>query len=176
MIETLISSKTRIKLLVKFFLNSEVKSYLRNLESEFGDSTNSIRIELNRFEKAGLLLSEESGNKKMFFANKVHPLFKDIQNILFKYVGVTGLVEKIVESLGDLEAVYITGSLSQGKDVGIIDLILIGSIDKIYLNKILEKAELMIKRKIKFLVFSGKDFDLVKSDPIYIHSLLVWSK
>ena len=57
MLETLISSKTRIKLLLKFFLNSKATSYLRGLESEFGESSNGIRIELNRFEKAGMLSS-----------------------------------------------------------------------------------------------------------------------
>ena len=55
MIETLISSKTRIKLLLKFFLNSNTTSYLRSLESEFGESTNAIRVELNRLENAGML-------------------------------------------------------------------------------------------------------------------------
>jgi len=62
MIEALISSKTRIKLLLKFFLNSNATSYLRGLESEFGESTNSIRIELNRFEEAGMLTSYNQGN------------------------------------------------------------------------------------------------------------------
>ena len=66
MLETLISSKTRIKLLLKFFLNSKATSYLRGLESEFGESSNGIRIELNRFEKAGMLSSFVKGNKKYF--------------------------------------------------------------------------------------------------------------
>ena len=51
MIETLISSKTRVKLLLKFFLNSRNTAYLRNLEEEFEESTNGIRVELNKFEK-----------------------------------------------------------------------------------------------------------------------------
>lgn len=55
MIETLISSKTRVKLLMKFFLNSNNVAYLRSLEEEFQESTNGIRLELNKFEKAGFL-------------------------------------------------------------------------------------------------------------------------
>ena len=66
MIETLISSKTRIKLLLKFFLNSNNTAYLRNLENEFQESTNSIRIELNRFEDAGLLIATTEGEQKKF--------------------------------------------------------------------------------------------------------------
>ena len=79
MIQTLISSKTRVKLLLKFFLNSNAKAYLRGLETEFGDSSNAIRLEINRFEQAGMLKSEMIGNKKMFQANVEHPLFNEIR-------------------------------------------------------------------------------------------------
>src|SRR6185295_5171857 len=108
MIETLITSKTRVKLLLKFFLNSETKSYLRNLEAEFGESTNAIRLELNKFEKAGMLQTEFEGNKKLFKANVSHPLFKDINNIVFKYIGLDWIVEHIVSKLGNLKKVYLT--------------------------------------------------------------------
>lgn len=64
MIETLISSQTRIKLLLKFFLNSNTKAYLRSLESEFSESSNAIRLELNRLEQSGMLSSFMEGNKK----------------------------------------------------------------------------------------------------------------
>ena len=70
MINALITSETRIKLLRKFFLNSSTKAHLRGLESEFGESSNAIRLELNRFEAAGLLYSLREGNKKVFQANQ----------------------------------------------------------------------------------------------------------
>ena len=77
MLETLISSRTRIKLLLKFFLNAQSKGYLRSLEHEFGESTNAIRLELNKFEEAGMLSSESEGNKKVYRANPKHPLFEN---------------------------------------------------------------------------------------------------
>ena len=85
MLDTLITSKTRVKLLLKFFLNVNASSYLRALEVEFSESSNAIRLELNRFEKAGLLKSASQSNKKIFFANKEHPLYCVIHNILLKY-------------------------------------------------------------------------------------------
>ena len=88
MLDTLITSKTRVKLLLKFFLNSKTSSYLRNLESEFGESTNSIRLELNKFEEAGLLSTNMSGNKKLFKANTKHPLYFDLNSIIRKYIGI----------------------------------------------------------------------------------------
>ena len=92
MIETLISSKTRIKVLLKFFLNSTTTSYLRGLEGELGESSNSIRVELNKFEKAGLLSSFSQGNKKIFQANTKHPLYGEIHSIILKYVGPSPLL------------------------------------------------------------------------------------
>ena len=92
MIETLISSKTRVKLLLKFFLNSQATAYLRNLEDEFGESTNAIRLELNKFEEAKMLTSEPVGKKKVFKVNTAHPLFRDLHNIVMKYVGLDQIV------------------------------------------------------------------------------------
>ncbi|MCF8360467.1 MAG: hypothetical protein K9H26_17070 [Prolixibacteraceae bacterium] len=98
MLESLITSKTRIKLLLKFFLNSNTTAYLRNLATEFGESTNAIRQELNRFEDSGLLTSKINGNKKMFRANTGHPFFPEINKLLLKHSGI----DKIIEPSGVL--------------------------------------------------------------------------
>lgn len=163
MLDTLITSKTRIKLLLKFFLNSKTSSYLRNLESEFGESSNSIRLELNKFEEAGLLKTSTSGNKKVFKANTKHPMFSDIQNILMKYTGLDKIVEQVIKRLGNIELVYIVGDLAKGMDSPIIDLILVGDIDKSYLLNLTEKAEKLINKKIRFVIFSASEFELQKT-------------
>jgi hypothetical protein len=160
MLDTLITSKTRIKLLLKFFLNSKTSSYLRNLESEFGESTNSIRLELNKFEEAGLLTTSANGNKKIFKANTKHPMFSDIQNILMKYTGLDKIGEQVITRLGNVEAVYLVGELAKGMDSPIIDLILVGDIDKNYLINLTEKAEKLINKKIRFVIYSYKEFEL----------------
>ena len=133
MLETLISSRTRIKLLLRLFLNPGTTAYLRGLAEEFDESTNSIRVELNRFEDADMLLSESKGNKKYYKANNKHPLFHDINRILLKYIGVDKVIEVIIERMGKLERVYLTGDYAKGKDSGIIDLVFVGDIDKQYL-------------------------------------------
>ena len=148
MIDTLISSKTRIKLLLKFFLNSNTTAYLRSLEEEFGESTNGIRVELNKFEKAGFLDSFLKGNKKMFTANTKHPLFKEINKIILKMVGVEYVVDYILQRIGELDKVYLVGKLSTGQDSNIIDLVLVGNdINKTFLIEQIEKAEKKIDKK-----------------------------
>src|SRR4051812_35554172 len=114
MIESLISSKTRIKLLLKFFLNSKNTGYLRNLEEEFGESSNSIRLELNKLEKAKFLASSTEGNKKIFTVNTKNPIYKELHNIVMKMTGVEYVVEYVLQRIGDLHQVYLVGKLSKG--------------------------------------------------------------
>lgn len=161
MLESLITSKTRIKLLLKFFLNINNQGYLRSLESEFNESTNGIRQELNRFEHAGLLLTETEGNKKLYRANTNHPLFKDLNSIIRKFIGVEEVIEKVIDRLGNVQRVYLEGRIAQGLDSDIIDLMIIGNdIDRNYLSSLVEKAEPLIGRKIRYLVFEQADADL----------------
>lgn len=152
MLQTLVTSKTRLKLLVKFFLNASTRSYLRDLEAEFGESTNGIRVELNRFEKAGMLSSNMEGNKKMFTANIKHPLFGDIHNILLKYTGIDTVIENVLNRLGGLQKAWLIGDFARGSDSPIIDLLLVG--ENINLENLLGyigKAEELIDRKIRYL-------------------------
>ncbi len=175
MIDTLISSKTRIKLLLKFFLNSKTKAYLRSLESEFGDSTNAIRLELNRFEKAGMLTSFQNGNKKMFKANTKHPLFKEVHNLLLKHIGLDRIIENVVERLGEVEKVYLVGDFSKGLDSQIIDLIFIGNIDTGYLIELIDKVEGLINRKIRYLIYSHREFEDIDWSKLDPEPFLLWS-
>lgn len=157
MLETLISSKTRIKLLLKFFLNSNARGYLRSLASEFGESTNAIRLELNKFEEAGMLSSESEGNKKVFTANQKHPLYKSIHQMILKHVGLDHIIENITQRLGKVEAVYLTGDYAQGRDTGIIDLLFIApQLNLEYLIQLIEKMETKINRKIRYVHYPSE--------------------
>jgi len=175
MLDTLITSKTRVKLLLKFFLNSSSSSYLRGLEQEFGESTNAIRLELNRFEQAGLLTSQTQGNRKYFRANTSHPLYHDIHSILLKYVGFDQIIEKVVNKLGKVEEVYIVGDFARGRDSRVIDLIFVGSgIDREYLIRLVDKCEHLIERKIRYLVFDNGDVDEFLEEYKPSEILLLW--
>jgi hypothetical protein len=175
MLETLITSKTRIKLLLKFFLNTSSCSYLRALECEFGDSSNAIRLELNRLENASLLSSELISNRKYFRANVRHPLFADIHNIVLKYVGLDQVIKKVSEKLGDLDKVYLLGDFARGIDGKIIDLLFSGTgIDEYYLIRLINKAEKIIHRKIRYLVFSPEECDDYIKDLRATELLLLW--
>ena len=160
MLSSLITSQTRIKLLKKFFLNSSTRAHLRGLESEFGESSNGIRIELNRFEDAGLLTSLREGNKKLYQANREHPLFCDIHSIIMKETGIDRVIEKVIHRIGKLLYVYLIGDFAHGKDSPIIELILVGDdIDLEYLARKVLQAEELVGRKVNYTLLSSSDAD-----------------
>lgn len=176
MIETLISSKMRIKLLLKFFLNSSSRSYLRGLETEFGDSTNAIRLELNRFEKAGMLTSYTEGNKKYFQANTEHPLYSEVHSILMKYIGFDKIIDTVIQRLGEVRQVYIIGQFSKGIDSPVIDLMFTGSVDENYLVQLIHKAEALIKRKIRYIIYRDDEMENIDWNQFDTQPLLLWSR
>ena len=175
MLEALITSKTRVRLLVKFFLNPTMKAYLRQLADEFGESTNSVRVELNRLTEAGILESEADGNVINYKAKESHPLFPEIRSIVSKITGLDSVIEWVIQRLGDVENAYLIGDYAKGKDSGIIDVILVGKVDKSYLTELIEKSEDLVQRKIRYLVMNQIELDQYKiqnEEPI----LLLWSK
>lgn len=158
MLDTLIQSKTRLKLLLRFFLNPDSSAYLRGLAQEFDESTNAVRVELNRFEEAGLIRSHKDGNKKMYQVNTNFPMFNELQKIAFKHFGIDQIIEQVIEKLGDVEAVYMTGDLARGLDSKVVDVTLIGKdIDNSYNARLVEKAEELIGRKIRTLTYESDE-------------------
>lgn len=177
MLEALITSKTRLKLLLKFFLNSSNTAYLRGLEPEFGESTNAIRVELNRFEKAELLTSKFQGNKKYYQANTSHPLFPEIHKLLLKHIGLDKVIDKVINKLGHLSEVYLVGELAKGKNSKVIDLWFVGeNLDKNYLMNLVVKAEELINRKIRYLILDNKERNEFLKNKSKSELLLVWKK
>ncbi len=165
MLDVLISSKTRIKLLLKFFLNGSTRSYLRSLEQEFGESTNGIRVELNRLEESGMLLSAVEGNRRYYKANHQHPLYEQVHQILLKTIGIDQIIEKVIDRLGNVRQVFLVGKLARGLESPVVDLVLVGDIDQAYLQNLVEKAESLIHRKICTLVYGTEIFSESMLDP-----------
>jgi hypothetical protein len=162
MLDTLITSKTRIKLLLKFFLNIQNRGYLKKLEVEFADSSNGIRLELNKLEEAGLLRSSLEGNKKYFEANTSNPIYQEIHSLLRKYTGIDQLVEKVLNQIGELQTAYLTGTLACGLQSDQIEMLLIGDLNQAYLDELIVKAEKLMAKKITYQVFSAFEFQIKK--------------
>ncbi len=155
----LIASKTRIKLLMRLFFNPKARSYLRELAKEFNVSTNAVREELNQLKKTELLKSEKNGRQVYYMANTEHALFPELKSMVSKVMGIDQVIDSIIARLGNLEKAYLVDDYAEGKDTGIIDIILVGDIDQYHLNDLSRKTERYIKRKIRSLVLNEDEFE-----------------
>ena len=170
----IISSKTRIKLLVRFFFNPAIKSYLRELAKEFNLSTNAVREELNQLTKTNLLKSQKNGRNVYYAANPDHPLFPELKSMVSKVMGMDQVIDGIVKRLGDLERAYLIGDYAEGKDTGIIDLILVGNINDHHLADLSKKTERYINRKIRTLVLTREEYKTFEEKMKTQTHLLIW--
>ena len=153
MLDSLITSKTRLRLLIKFFLNIANKGYLNGLANEFGESTNSVRKELNNLSSAGYLQKYNENNKVVYKANVSHPLFKIIQRIVKKHLGIEEILETILKRIGEVKKIMVLGDYAEGIDSGQIEILIVGdNISEDYLKKITPKIEKKINRKVSFFV------------------------
>lgn len=170
----LISSKTRIRILMRFFCNPGTSSYLRELAKEFDVSTNAVREELGQLTRAGILNTSKSGRQVNYQANERHPLFPELRSMVAKVMGIDQVIDGIVSRLGDLERAYLIDDYAEGKDTGIVDLVLVGSINTTHLADLSRKTENYIKRKIRSLVVSRREFDGFEEKLRQRPHVLIW--
>jgi hypothetical protein len=165
MLENLITSKTRLRLLIKFFINISNEGYLNGLATEFNESTNSIRKELNNLSSVGYLKKQQINNKVIYSANNEHPLFSVLQKIIRTHLGIEDIITRVLNQLGDVYKIFLVGDYAKGIDSGIIEIILVGeNVDEKYLKNLKNKIEIIIERKVKFTIkhkFPAKDFILL---------------
>jgi len=149
----LITSKTRLRLLIKFFVSQANRGYLNGLATEMGESTNAIRKELNHLHDAGYLQKEKSNNKIQYKANTKHPMFSVLQKVILKHLGLEDAVEIVLERMGDVEQIILIGDYAKGIDSGKIEIIIVGQdLNTSYVQNLEEKLEKLISRKVTFFL------------------------
>ena len=149
MLDSIITSKTRLRLLVKFFINAANAGYLRGLAQEMNENTNAIRKELNNLSEAGFIVREEIDKKVMYQANTSHPLFTTLQQLIQKYIGIDVIVDQILEKMGNVSRIFLVGDYAKGVDSGTIEVMIEGQLaDEAYLEKIISRIQQEIGRKV----------------------------
>ena len=126
----IITSKTRIRIIMRLFLNPKRQAYLRELAEEFSVSPSQVREELQHLNSAGFLNSEKSGRQINYRANQSHPLFPELHSMVRKALGMDRILDSIIERLGDLDEAWLIDDYAEGKDTGIVDLVLVGNVNR----------------------------------------------
>jgi Fe2+ or Zn2+ uptake regulation protein len=155
MLGELITSKTRLRLLIKFFVSQANKGHLNGLANEMGESTNGIRKELNHLEEAGYLQKLKVNNKVEYKANTDHPLFDTLKKVVYKHLGLEDLVSTVIERMGNVKKIILIEDYAKGIDSKNIEVVLVGQyLNFEYISQLEEKIEKLIKRKVSFYLAS----------------------
>ena len=135
--------------MLKLFSHPDARGHLRGFAEEFGDSTNSVRIELAKLQEAGLIESYAEGQKVIYRPNSKNPFYLELTKLVSKYLGFDQLVERVLSQLGDLQSAYVIGDYANFLDSGVIEVALVGEVDREYALRLAEKGEKELRRKVQ---------------------------
>ncbi len=159
-ITNVFKSKTRKALFRLFFTNPESEYYLRELERILDIPVSMIRKELLRLEESGIFASSRKGNLVYFFLNKSYPLFEEMKSMVFKTIGIKGLLKDAFTEIKGIETAFIYGSFAKNEEnaKSDIDLFIIGKVNEDKLVTKIGKLEKLLKREINYSLYSNSDF------------------
>jgi DNA-binding transcriptional ArsR family regulator len=155
----LLSSKVKAELFRLLFGVRAERLHLRELARQSGLAVGTVRQELDRLARLGVVQSEADGNRTYYRANQRHPLYPGISSLVLKTVRV---VDVIREALRDtpVRMAFIYGSKagSPGELASDLDLLVIGSIGKRELERRLTAGAHTVDWGINFYLLTVEQF------------------
>lgn len=175
----LFSSKLRIKLLDTFLSLPDARFYTRELARRIKEEAKNVSRELKNLEALGLLISEQQGNQKHYSVNKDFFLHPELKGIIFKTMGVQGLLKEAMNKLKRVKVAFIYGSYASGKEseTSDVDIMIIGNPDMTELIEIISELEVKLNREINYMCFDREEFEKRKrSEEAFISEVLSGEK
>lgn len=155
----ILSSKIRAEIFRLLFGTSDEPLHMRDIERRSGFAIGTIQGELKKLYHLDLLLKKVDGNRTYYRANKNHPLYNDIHNLVLK---TTGLIDVLKAALDTpkIKLAFVFGSFAKGEESAEsdIDLMVIGNIGLRNITKLLSQTQEKILREINPHVHSGDEF------------------
>lgn len=159
MLEVLISSETRVRLLTLFLMNPGKEYYIRQIERLVAKNYALVRKELARLESFGLLTSEVKGNQTYYSVDQDFFLYPELQRLVLKTEGVARVLKDRLDEIGDAECIFIYGSFAKGSAgaKSDIDLFIVGDIDENRLIPLLNESERTLQREINYTLIQKEE-------------------
>src|SRR5690242_21644696 len=84
MIEQLLGSKTRVKLLQLFLSNPNRSFYVREITRRIDEQINSVRRELSNLLNIGIIISDTTNNRQYYEVNQAYEFYEPLRAIFGK--------------------------------------------------------------------------------------------
>lgn len=158
MLEQLLSSRTRVKLLRLLFLNPEQSYFVREMVRKTGEHLNSIRREVKNLLGLSLLTEAVAGKKKYYRVNTEHGLYPELKALVFKaQVVEQKRTLRDLQRIGRIRYLCLTGFFS-GLEHTQTDILIVGSVNRLRLRRLLRRFQRDFDREISYTVMSPAEF------------------
>jgi uncharacterized protein len=155
----LLSSRVKAEVFRLLFGLVPQAMHVREIERQSGLADATVRQELQRLLRVGVIEARPDGNRTYYQANRQHPLYSDIRNLTLKTSGAASSLRTAL-AVPEIKLAFIFGSVAVGtaKAESDVDLFIIGSLSLRKLSKLLSGLEAQLGREINPHIFTVEEF------------------
>ena len=176
MLETLLGSKLRVKVLGWLFSHPDERYFVRQLTALVKEDSTNVSRELARLEKTGILVSTTEGKQKYYQANRDSPVFNDLHGLIVKTTGAADVLRAaLAPAQEQMRVAFIFGSIASGNERrrSDIDVMVIGKVPFELVVSLLSPVEETLKREVNAVVYPVAEFkNKVKEDHHFVKTVL----
>lgn len=168
-------SKVRVKMVHLFFRNPTQIYYVRQITREIDEEINAVRRELERMTDAGILRSEQRGNRLYYSLNKNYDYYPELLRLAIKSSGLGLAIKKRRKEIGNPKFVMFSSKFSQhrARARDEVDILFVGDVKMQELQPLVQIEEKERGHEINYTVMSEDEFDFRKTrrDP-FVNEIL----
>ncbi len=177
MLDDLIISRVRVKILTLFLSHPGTIFHVRDIVRKVGEEINAVRRELLHMEKAGLVTKEQRANRLFYAMRRDYPLYYELLGLIGKTSGLGLDIIKQKSKLGKIKYAFISGRYLRGlpKRSGTdVDLLIVGTVVLPELAQLIKAEEMHRGRELNYTVMTEEEYHFRKSrrDPFVLSALV----
>ncbi|MEK7532826.1 MAG: hypothetical protein AAB542_00130 [Patescibacteria group bacterium] len=176
LLEDLIISRVRVKMLALFLSNPAMIYHVREIVRQLDEEINAVRRELAHLEKAGMLAKEQRANRLFYRFRHEYPLYFELMELIGKTTGLGWDIVKNKAKLGKIKFAMLSGRFLRGlphKGGNDVDLLIVGSVVLAELGSFVRAEEVKRERELNYTVMTDEEFAFRKRrrDPFVLEIL-----
>lgn len=149
-------TETQQRVLGLLYGQPERSFYTKEILRSTGMGVGTVKRELERMKRAGILTLRKSGNQHHYQANPECPIYPELIGIVKKTFGLVNVLRQALAPLANsIEWAFVFGSVASGKETAHsdIDLMIIGDVDFTEIVSSLYPAQEVLGREINPKIF-----------------------
>ncbi len=161
MLEQLLGSRLRARVIGWLFTHPDERFYVRQLTELLSEDSTNLSRELARLESMGILVSERDGKQKYYRANPRSSIFEELKGVAAKTAGTVDVLRRALEPHQEhIQVAFIFGSFARQEQTAEsdIDLMIVGDVDEIALQDCIAQAERHLHRAVNYTLLSPKEY------------------